>query len=256
MLILVTRPESQAREFCDALAARGAETICLPTIAIGEPDDWGAADLALEQLDGYDALVFTSANGVRGFIARMAQRGHNCDELPAGFGLGRRTKEVMAECGITVVPTDDALDAAGLAEEICTFMRHGGYDGIEGMRFLFACGDKARPELPEALAQHGGIVDRIVVYANRPADPAGTARVASLLDSGAIACVTFFSPSAVDAFLQLFPTFRSTQRSHTKLAVIGNTTAAAIRTHGMEPDIVASNPDSSTFAEEIAKALG
>jgi uroporphyrinogen III methyltransferase/synthase len=232
MLTLVTRPESQSHDFVAALAACGVEAVCVPTIAIGPPDSWDACDLALEQLDHYDALVFTSANGVRAFIERMAFRGHNCDELPAGFGLGRRTKEVMIDCGITVVPTDDALNASALASEICTFMTQSGYDGVEAMRFLFPCGDKARVELPETLISHGAIIDQVVVYSNRTADPAGAERVQQLFDNGEISVVTFFSPSAVDGFITLFPAFKDLHRARVKLAAIGETTAASIRAHG------------------------
>ena len=51
--ILVTRPETQARDFMALLETAGACPILLPTIKIVEPPSWEAADKAINQLAEY-----------------------------------------------------------------------------------------------------------------------------------------------------------------------------------------------------------
>jgi uroporphyrinogen-III synthase len=252
--ILVTRAADQAQEFCTLLRQNGFEPVLFPVIEIAPTDDWSATDAAFRNIHSYDALVFTSPNGARYFIERMARVGSNCDELPAGFGLGKKTKETMNELGINVAPTMDTLDAKGLASEICTFMSNAGFDGVTGMKFLFPCGDKAREELPERLREHGAVVESLVVYQNRIPASINTQEVASLFAKNDIACVTFFSPSAVENFLTLFLDFK-TKNGNVAIAAIGETTAEVLRSHSLSPALVSSSPDIETFAKEIAAAL-
>lgn len=253
--VLVTRAADQAGSFRDALARRGLEPVCLPVIEIVPADDWAACDQALALIDDYEALIFTSANGVRYFVERMARVGRNCDEMPAAFGLGAKTKAAIEDVGLMCVPTADALNANGLAEEICTFMSSAGFKGIKEMRFLFPCGDKAREELPAALRVHGAIVDNVVVYLNRPARAEAAGAVRAMFEARDIACVSLFSPSQVTAFLALFPEFIAAYRATLTVAAIGDTTAAALQTAGIIPDLVSSSPESDIFAAAIAAAL-
>lgn len=253
--ILVTRPADQGREFGDALQRAGLEPMYAPMIEIVPTNDWTATDTALQAIDEYDALVFTSVNGVRFFVERMSRTGRNCDEMPAAFGVGKRTKATIVDCGLTLIPTDDTMTAEGLAGEICTYLSGAGFQGVEGMRFLFPCGDKAREELPDALRTHGAIVDPIIVYVNRPVSSASSAQIIAAVDRGEIAAAAFFSPSQVDAFLAFFPTLIADHRASLVIAAIGETTAGALRQVKIIPDVVSSSPDATTFATEIAAAV-
>lgn len=249
--VLVTRPADQATDFTRELARLGIDSICVGVTTISPLTDWTAVDAALSDIESYDALIFTSANGVRFFIERMARTGRNCDEMPAAFGLGSKTKSVMEDCGLTVINTDDALNANGLAGEICTFMSSAGFDGIEGMRFLFPCGDKARTELPAALRAHGAFVDAVVVYHNVPSPPDHVRHALDQIAAGAIDCIAFFAPSQVQAFFHFIPALPPAIRT----AAIGETTAAALRDAGVVADVVAPSPESERFAAAIAALL-
>lgn len=253
--VLVLRAVDQSKEFADALAANGLEAVCVPVIEILPAEDWAACDAALIDIENIEALVFTSANGVRYFVERMARVGRTCDDLPAAFGLGSKTQATMIDCGLNLLPTDPAMNAAALASEICSFMTNAGYEGLEGMRFLFPCGDKARTELPAALHEHGAVVDSVVVYRNVPASSTTTAPMRELFDEHAIACVAFFSPSQVDAFVALIPEFQEKFRKGVIIAAIGMTTTAALQATWIIPDVISSSPESSVFAGEIAATL-
>ena len=73
-LVVLTRPEGRGAEWKAVLTEAGAAVIELPLLEISfEPDE----DILTEVLDGineYDWIIFTSANGVRGFFDRFFQR--------------------------------------------------------------------------------------------------------------------------------------------------------------------------------------
>src|SRR5664279_1357191 len=66
--IVVTRARDQADALSARLRARGAEAIEMAAIEIRPAADYGPLDRALAELDAYDWLIFTSANGVRFFL--------------------------------------------------------------------------------------------------------------------------------------------------------------------------------------------
>src|SRR5207244_12955493 len=68
MLALVTRPVEDTGPLADLLAARGVVTVSEPLLAI-RPIAGAAPDL-----DGVQAVLFTSANGARAFAAAVAPR--------------------------------------------------------------------------------------------------------------------------------------------------------------------------------------
>ena len=73
--VVITRAASQAGEFVTALERYGAAVIICPTIAITDPESYQSLDEAIENLYGYDWIVFTSANAVDYFLRRFSARG-------------------------------------------------------------------------------------------------------------------------------------------------------------------------------------
>src|SRR3989442_2538455 len=69
--IVVTRPPGQAGAFAEVLREQGARVLLAPAIALHPPRSWSVLDRALGRLCAYDALIFTSANGVARFFARL-----------------------------------------------------------------------------------------------------------------------------------------------------------------------------------------
>src|SRR5262249_53163651 len=69
--IVVTRAKEQADALAARLRALGADAIEVPTIEIRPAADFGPLDRAIANLQSYDWLIFTSANGVRFFVDRL-----------------------------------------------------------------------------------------------------------------------------------------------------------------------------------------
>src|SRR5262249_10817332 len=66
--VVVTRPRAQAGGFARQLADLGADVLEVPVIRIVPPDNKQDIVDALLELNSYDWLVFTSANGVTAFF--------------------------------------------------------------------------------------------------------------------------------------------------------------------------------------------
>ena len=62
--IIVTRARQQASSFLQKLRELGANAIAFPTIATAPPESWEPLDRALDELNSYQWLIFTSVNGV------------------------------------------------------------------------------------------------------------------------------------------------------------------------------------------------
>jgi hydroxymethylbilane synthase len=71
--IAVTRPREQAVPLADALERLGATVAVVPLVAIEPLENAAELDAALRELDDYDWVVFTSANGVAAVRERLAR---------------------------------------------------------------------------------------------------------------------------------------------------------------------------------------
>src|SRR5437016_4618656 len=69
--IVITRAREQAGSLAERLRALGADAVELPSIEIRPAVDYAALDSAIADLESYDWLIFTSANGVRFFLERL-----------------------------------------------------------------------------------------------------------------------------------------------------------------------------------------
>ncbi|HET9528843.1 MAG TPA: uroporphyrinogen-III synthase, partial [Blastocatellia bacterium] len=72
--VVVTRPRGQSEEIATLLEKLGSEVIHCPTIEIRGPDSWDDLDGALDRLESYDWIVFTSANGADFFFRRLSEK--------------------------------------------------------------------------------------------------------------------------------------------------------------------------------------
>lgn len=198
MKVLITRPRNQADSFADALSAAGFEPVFFPVIEIRPFEENVALDRAIEKLNCYDWIVFTSVNGVDAFFDRMSS-------LP--FPLPGR--ERGAEGGVKVAAigpkTAAALEARGVRpdfvpEEYVAEAILPGLGDLHGRWVLLPRAEIARKALPEVIAAAGGVGHEIAVYQTVPAeiDLEGLAALKSGVDA-----VTFTSPSTVTNFVEI-----------------------------------------------------
>lgn len=225
--VVVTRAAHRAQGLIDRLRAVGAEPIAFPVIAIAPPEPGGALDQAIARLDSYDWIVFTSANGVEQFWARLSQIRKPSNGVFSQSKLaavGSATAKALDKRGarVRLVPVD--YQAEGILDEI---------GEVTGQRVLVACADIARPTLSEGLRAMGAIVDRVVAYHTVMAH-AGPAAIDAL--RAGVDVITFTSSSTVRHFLTLT---QGVNYGDPLIACIGPVTAATARELGLGVDVVA-----------------
>lgn len=248
--VLVTRARHQADEFGAALRRLGLEPIFLPTIEVTGPESWEACDRAIAQLPIYTDLIFTSANGVRFFLDRC-QRFLDVGVLAEKtcHAVGLKTRQALESYGLSVRALPEQATARHLAEQLASDPQSA------QKRFLFPHGDLSDDAWVHELMARGLTIDPVIVYRTVKADVAPEDRdaVGQMLDRGEIAVVSFFSPSAVKHFLDLFPDFACSPTA--RVAVIGDTTARACQAAGLTVSIRAGKTGDQATAEALARSI-
>lgn len=148
--IVVTRPHGQAEELAAELESRGAMVLALPLVAIEALSDAGALRAALEDIERYDWVVFTSANGV------AAVRWHAAD-------LGEARIAAVGPATAAAVRALD-LEPSFVPERFAGAEIVAGLEPLSGARILLPQADVADPGLAEELRSRGAIVDAIPAY--------------------------------------------------------------------------------------------
>jgi uroporphyrinogen III methyltransferase/synthase len=230
--VVVTRTRGQASQLVARLAEAGAQCLEVPTLIIGPPDDFGPLDSALARLTSYDWLMFTSVNGVAGFMTRLFHQGFDLRALGGAklAAIGPATAQALRERGLAT----DCLPARFQAEDLAAALLP---RLSPGTRVLLARAQEAREVLPETLGQAGVQVDVAPVYRARPPRELSPEMHAALT-KGQVDILTFASSSTVHNFVGLLgrETFLKLARQAV-VAVIGPITAASVREYGVEPRI-------------------
>ncbi|MCW7752474.1 uroporphyrinogen-III C-methyltransferase [Desulfobotulus sp. H1] len=232
--ILVTRAREQASDLVHQLTQLGACCIEIPTIRVEKPKDLSAMDAAIDTLDHYDWLIFTSVNGVRHFFHRLFEKGLDVRALHRvkTACIGPVTAERLLDFGIRC----DILPQSYRAESVAdAFM------GVpmKGQNVLLPRAEEARSVLPDALREMGANVDEVTAYVTLPVTDQADA-LTSILEKGDADFVTFTSSSTVKNFTSLIPANRFEELTrHLKVASIGPITSDTAIKLGFTVDIEA-----------------
>ncbi len=185
MRVLVTRPEEDAGALVAALAARGFEALVEPMLTVtAAPGVTGPLDL-----DGVQALLFTSANGVRALARLAAHR-----DLPV-FTVGDASAEAARAAGFV------AVESAGGDVDALARLAVARLNPADGVLYQ-AAASQGDGDLKVALEAAGFTLRREVLYETVPAsDLSSTLR--RELAAGQVAAATFFSPRTAEIFAGL-----------------------------------------------------
>ena len=246
--VLVTRARSQASKLTARLEQLGAKVIEAPAIRIEEPaDHYEALDAAIAKLNDYQWLIFTSANGVDYFFARLIKTGKDARAL--GYAkvaaIGSATAAKLREYGIIadVVPRE--------------FRAEGVLEALKGKlpshaKILLPRAQEAREILPEKLREQGAVVDVAPAYQTVAAEVDAESLREKLAD-GEIDLVTFTSSSTVTNLVKIIGSADALKEI--KTAAIGPVTAETAKGNGIEPDIVAKEYTIDGLVEAIKENI-
>jgi len=237
--IIITRARAQAAEFAAELERLGARVISCPTIEIVDPESYALLDEAIENLYGYDWLIFTSVNGVDYFLRRLETLGHAADDLDELriCAIGEATAVRLREARIHVDVVPEQFKAEGAYAAIEAYV--GGREQLNRLNILIPRAAVARDYLPDTLEEAGARVDVVPAYRTVRPDTSERGRVDALLAGGAIDCITFTSSSTVANFAQLFDTTDLSQLlKGVHVACIGDITASTAAEYGLRTHIM------------------
>ena len=249
--IVVTRRPEQAGSFASRLTELGAGVLEVPTIKIEQTTRREELVEMLLEINSYDWLVFTSANGVTAFFDLFFKRFKDMRDIGgARIGaVGPATAAKLQELHLQVDLQPEEFTGRKVAEAFAK------YETIENLKMCLLRAENANRDLPLGLQEMGAIVDDIAVYRTVPELEDRTGVTAQLLESGAD-WVTFTSSSTVEHFharfdlpalLKKFPGL--------KTASIGPETTKTIQALGLKPTLEAKVHTTDGLIASIVKAL-
>lgn len=246
--ILVTRAADQAGEFSRLLSKQGASVFECPTIKLVEPETWSEFDVEIDRLACFDWTIFTSANAVSFFFARISAKGLDC----RAFGsckvcaVGPKTAALLAAHGIKadMIPAD--YKAEGVVAEF-------GLMAMQGKKVLFPRADKARDLITTALGKMGAVVADPVAYRNTIPESIPP-KALQALEEQRIHCVTFTSSSTAENLAAILGENRMLGLLEgVTVAAIGPVTAKTCRELGLEVHIEPEKYTLENMTDEIVK---
>jgi len=241
--VLVGRARHQAGALSTELRKRGAQVIEIPFIEIRKPKSFHRLDAALSNLDTYDWLILTSANGVEAMWDRMRKLGkkEDLDSHLRIAAIGPATRKAIEQRGAKV----DVVPKEYVAESVVRSLK----GRVKGKRVLLVRAKVARDVIPRQLRTAGAHVEVVEAY-ETVVPQSSRARLRAVLKNAKKRpqVVTFTSSSSVRNFLDLLgsPNLNARRQEPPAvglegilLASIGPVTSATLRELGLRVDIQA-----------------
>lgn len=219
--VLVTSSSDTAPGEIERLRAVGAIPIHIALIEIHEPaDGFAALDAAINDIEAYSWIVFTSKSAVRAFSSRLGGL-----ELPPTIkfaAVGPATAEAAEKRGMPIQIMAKEHHAEGLFEAMSGFVK-------KGERILWPRARDARPLLKDNLSSIGVDVDDVEAYNSGMPKDVDERRLSQIIETSGVDAILFDSPSAVKNFVAIIGREESRRlASECLLIPIGPITAKTI----------------------------
>jgi uroporphyrinogen-III synthase len=241
---LLVSPNEAQGELATQLTRQGARVLAWPILDVGEAEHPQALDEAIENLFGYDWMIFHNVNAVDFFLHRFQTLGHEIGDLDGlrVCGVGEATLHRLEESQVHIDVIPDRLSTQALFDAIETYV--GGREALRGLNFLVPTAGSSRGYLQEALEEFGARVDLVAAYRTCPAKDSGLVRINALLAGGGIDCVAFPSGSDVRDLAAVLDT-NDLDEVFAGIGVVcmDETTTQTANEFGLTADIVINEPE-------------
>lgn len=257
--VLVTREHATG---FGPLEELGAEIIDFPTIEIAPPASYDGIDRAIGNIQTYDWLIFTSANGFGYFLRRFIEKERDIRDLKGLkiCAIGTKTAAEIKKYGLKVDLIPEAFNAEGLVE---AFVKQQSAQKnaeskivdsqlLKGLRFLLPGAEKAREIFPEKARELGAEIDTPVVYKTVKPEAHGK-RLKRYLREGRITIATFTSAATFNNFIEIMGDEAYAYLKGVSIAVIGPVTAKAVEKVGLKVSIMPEEATIEAMVQEIIK---
>lgn len=253
--ILVTRPEAQADELCNALELAGANTIRIPLIRITEPLSWEDFDSAAKDMECFAWVIFASTNAVDSSIQRM-------HKLKIGFPkhtkiacIGASTKDALLKYGIDCDFIPEKFVAESFVQQ---FPAPSDKEGSKNI--LWPRTNIGRMLIKDVLEKMGWTVKTVEAYnTSGPEEIEKTGKqIQQLLNSNQIDAITLASSETVGQLLRALLSVNaevSKAFGKVKLIAIGSSTEKTCHSLIGKCDAVANTFNTAGLVEAAKKVL-
>jgi len=234
------------------LERSGARLITAPVIEIQEAESLVALDEVIENLFGYDWIIFANIHAVDYFLRRFEQRNHDVNELDdfrvcAIDEAGRARLEEM-QVHVDLFP--DGQAASRVIDALGAYI--GGHEAFSTANFLLPRSTTSIDPLPQVLEDAGARVDVVAAYRIASTNDSLLAQLRALLVGGGIDCVALSSVSDVEMLAQLLDTNDlSRPLLDVVVACIDQRTKHAAHEYGLSAVVLPTAPSIAAFVEAI-----
>lgn len=241
--VLVTRAVQQASTLADALVQRGFDVVAVPALEIVEPTDgYRALDTAINKLDQFQWIIFTSANGVEAAAARMTKAGTSMPATARIASIGAATTRAIEAAGWKTALQPDTAIADSLAEALLPYAPEA--------TMLFVRAEQGRETLPLVLRRAGAQLTLASGYRTVLPEES-VARIQREADS--LDAVCFTSSSSVLNLAAMLDRAGVRLREDAVLASIGPVTTSTMMQLGLRPQIETSEASVAALVNALAR---
>ncbi len=191
--VLVPRGAGQAKSFSQLVEKYGGISIEIPLIAFRPIETNQRLQTAMNEIDTYDWIVFTSNVTVETFFSFYTMDDHK--SFPRIAVIGKKTEEVLKEKGFNAEFVPTAYVTEVFVDEFLPIVQR-------GSRVLIPKGNLAREYISSALSDHGVQVNEIVIYETYMPEESRK-KLAKMLSEDEIDILMFTSPSTVNHFMSV-----------------------------------------------------
>lgn len=252
--IVITRPLAQTPELVELLKAHQANPFLFPVIETVMVEDLAPLDKALQEIDSYDWLIFTSVNAVTFFFKYVEQQSKQnkhamilLEHLKIA-AIGPKTAKALAAQGIQPA----AIPEAYVQEDFANCLKQ---KVKPGEKMLFPKALYTRDILSNQLTSYGVELDEVPVYQTRGVKQ-DTGMFLEKLRERELDAITFTSSSTVKHFINLFKDEERNELEHylegLVLASIGPITTRTAREYGLNIQVEAAEYTTAGLVEALA----
>ena len=232
MRLMITRPLEDAAPLAEELAGLGIESMVEPLLSI-ELSDAGIPDLS-----GVQALLLTSANGVRAYCALARER-----RLPV-YAVGDATARAAKDAGFATV-ISAAGDVASLAALVRDKLKP--RDGA----LVHVAGSNVAGDLAGLLGQAGFEYRRAQLYHARKAVALSPVAMRAL-EGGSIDGVVLYSPRTAESFVDLLTKAGAADLARRLIAFcLSDAVAVSAGALAWSRVVVAATPDQAALIKSV-----
>lgn len=245
------------RDLVAGLERQGGRVITWPEIETGEPENYAALDEAIENVFGYDWLLFLNGNAVEFFLRRFHQLGRAVSELDplrvCAVGETATARLEESQVHIDLIPDSPQTETVLTAIEAYA----GGREAVARLNFLVPRASVMHEGLCESLEDAGARVDVVIAYRIVAANSSSLTQLNALLAGGGVDCVVFTGPESVDDLAQLMDT-NDLNRMIAEVAVasIDEATVESAAKYGLRTDLTLTESNTDALLQAIVERFG